>query len=121
MALYVAKHHIGLDTYTARPGEVFEADFDAETVNRLVKANAIDVVDMTMLEPELAGELGLRINDEEAAEFEALNAEANKDEEIPAEEPAAEAEPDEEAAPPEIDVADAVSVSKPAKKGGRRK
>lgn len=114
MAWYVAHHHVGLSNYVARPGEVVEADLSPETEARLIRLGAIEKLNMSVQEPEIAaalgaekpesaGELGLRVLEEEAEEFAAIS-----------EEDAAEEEP----APMEIDPTEAV---KPAKKGGRRK
>lgn len=118
MAWYVAHHHVGLANYTARPGEVFEADFTPENENRLIRNKAIEKVDIDPLppesigelEPETAGELGLKVLEEEAEEFAALS--ESKDEQP------AEAEEATEDVPIEIDVSEAV---KPAKKGGSKK
>lgn len=46
MAYYVAKHHVRLPGYTARPGEVFEEALDEDTVQRLLGLGAIDTVEL---------------------------------------------------------------------------
>lgn len=113
MAWYVAHHHVGLDNYIARPGEVFEADFTAENEARLLKLKAIEKIDMTIQPKESAGEFGLEVLEEEEAE--AASLEENKD----FSEPEAETEESFEAEPEpmEIDVAEAV---KPAKRGRKK-
>lgn len=46
MVVYVAKHHVGLHTYTARPGEVIQEALDEDTVQRLLGLGAINTVEL---------------------------------------------------------------------------
>lgn len=112
MRCFVAKNHVRLPGYTARPGEVFEAALDEETVQRLVRLGAIETVEL----PEVAGEkdepLPVEDDDEELREESA-------EEEAPAE-PAEEAVIPEDV--PEIDVMDGISQAAEApKKTTKRK
>jgi len=42
--MYVAKCHVRLKDYTARPGEVFEDALDEQTLRRLVQLGAVEEV-----------------------------------------------------------------------------
>lgn len=99
MRCFVAKNHVRLPGYTARPGEVFEAELEEETIQRLVRLGAIETVEL----PDDAGQrneqLRVEDNDEELPE------ESGK-EDAP-EEPAEAEELPEEI--PEIDVMDGIS------------
>lgn len=46
MTYYVAKHHVRLPGYTARPGEVIQETLDEDTVQRLLRLGAIDTVEL---------------------------------------------------------------------------
>lgn len=46
MVVYVAKHHVGLHSHTARPGEVIQEALDEDTVQRLLRLGAIDTVEL---------------------------------------------------------------------------
>ena len=46
MVVYVAKHHVGLRTHTAHPGEVIQEALDEDTVQRLLGLGAIDTVEL---------------------------------------------------------------------------
>lgn len=115
MAWYVAHHHVGLDKFIARPGEVFEADFSTETEERLCRLGAVEKLNMDVQPEESAAAFGLAVLEEEAEEFAALSEREVYEE---PEEETAEIEPEEtEPEPMEIDVAEAV---KPAKKGRKK-
>lgn len=113
MRCYVAKNHVRLPGYTARPGEVFEAALDEETVQRLVRLGAIETVEL----PEDAGRKNepTQVEDDD----EELPGESGK-EDAP-EEPAEEEELPEEI--PEIDVMDGISqaAEEAPKKTSKRK
>lgn len=118
MAYYVAKHHVRLPGYTARPGEVFEEALDEDTVQRLLGLGAIDTVELpeeisdTPTDPEQTAPQG------DNSEPEDKSGQFDSPEDAGAEDVTAEI--------PEIDVMDGISPAaesaaneKTARKSGR--
>lgn len=106
MQCFVAKNHVRLPGYTARPGEVFEAELEEETVRRLVRLGAIDTLEL----PEGTGQMEEPLQPED------------DDEEIPQESAEGDSEEELPEDVPEIDVMDGVSHAAEApKKTARRK
>lgn len=93
MVVYVAKHHVGLRTYTARPGEVIQEALDEDTAQRLLQLGAIDTVELP--DPEQTAPQG------DNSEPEDESAQPDNPEDTCAEDVAAEI--------PEIDVMDGIS------------
>lgn len=110
MAWYVANHHIGTKWGRAVPGEVFEADYTPEKEKRLVDMGAVTKLNEGDFAPETAAALGLEVLDDEAAEFEALSANA-----MP-QEPQTQEQEKEDDAPIEIDPCESVKPKKGRKK-----
>lgn len=112
---YIALHYIALSSgQMVTPGEIFEAEFDEETLRRLTSRQAIRPCQSLNITPSAPAE-------EEDAEAPEEQAEGEPDEEEN------EGEDDSDAAP-EIDVADGIAPSAPAqankapkKTGTRRK
>ncbi len=112
---YIALHYIALSSgQMVTPGEIFEAEFDEETLRRLTSRQAIRPCQSLNITPSAPAE-------EEDAEAPEEQAEGEPDEEEN------EGEDDSDAAP-EIDAADGIAPSAPAqankapkKTGTRRK
>lgn len=112
---YIALHYIALSSgQMVTPGEIFEAEFDEETLRRLTSRQAIRPCQSLNITPSAPAE-------EEDAEASEEQAEGEPDEEEN------EREDDSDAAP-EIDAADGIAPSAPAqankapkKTGTRRK
>ncbi|OLA22325.1 MAG: hypothetical protein BHW29_09160 [Faecalibacterium sp. CAG:74_58_120] len=112
---YIALHYIALSSgQMVTPGEIFEAEFDEETLRRLTSRQAIRPCQSLNITPSAPAE-------EEDAEAPEEQAEGEPDEEEN------EREDDSDAAP-EIDAADGIAPSAPAqankapkKTGTRRK
>lgn len=109
---YIALHYIALPSgQMVTPGEIFEAEFDEETLRRLTSRQALRPCQSLNITPSAPAEE----EDAEAPEEQAEDEEEN------------EAEDDSDAAP-EIDAADGIAPSAPAqankapkKTGTRRK
>ena len=101
---YIALHYIALSSgQMVTPGEIFEAEFDEETLRRLTSRQALRACQSLNITPSAPAE-------EEDAEVpeEQAEGELNEDEN--------EAEDDFDAAP-EIDAADGIAPSAPAQAG----
>lgn len=98
---YIALHYIALSSgQMVTPGEIFEAEFDEETLRRLTSRQAIRPCQSLNITPSAPAEE----EDAEAPEEQAEGEEEN------------EAEDDSDAAP-EIDAADGIAPSAPAQAG----
>lgn len=101
---YIALHYIALPSgRMVTPGEIFEAEFDEETLRRLTSRQALRACQSLNITPSAPAEEEDAEVPEEQAEGE-LNEEEN------------EAEDDFDAAP-EIDAADGIAPSAPAQAG----
>lgn len=101
---YIALHYIALPSgQMVTPGEIFEAEFDEETLRRLTSRQAIRPCQSLNITPSAPAE-------EEDAEAPEEQAEGEPDEEEN------EGEDDSDAAP-EIDAADGIAPSTPAQVG----
>lgn len=98
---YIALHYIALSSgQMVTPGEIFEAEFDEETLRRLTSRQALRPCQSLNIMPSAPAEE----EDAEAPEEQAEGEEEN------------EAEDDSDAAP-EIDAADGIAPSAPAQAG----
>lgn len=98
---YIALHYIALPSgQMVTPGEIFEAEFDEETLRRLTSRQALRPCQSLNITPSAPAEE----EDAEAPEEQAEGEEEN------------EAEDDSDAAP-EIDAADGIAPSTPAQAG----
>lgn len=98
---YIALHYIALSSgQMVTPGEIFEAEFDEETLRRLTSRQALRPCQSLNITPSAPAEE----EDAEAPEEQAEGEEEN------------EAEDDSDAAP-EIDAADGIAPSAPAQAG----
>jgi hypothetical protein len=98
---YIALHYIALPSgQMVTPGEIFEAEFDEETLRRLTSRQALRPCQSLNITPSAPAEE----EDAEAPEGQAEGEEEN------------EAEDDSDAAP-EIDAADGIAPSAPAQAG----
>ncbi len=98
---YIALHYIALPSgRMVTPGEIFEAEFDEETLRRLTSRQALRACQSLNITPSAPAEE----EDAEAPEEQAEGEEEN------------EAEDDSDAAP-EIDAADGIAPSAPAQAG----
>lgn len=98
---YIALHYIALPSgRMVTPGEIFEAEFDEETLRRLTSRQALRPCQSLNITPSAPAEE----EDAEAPEEQAEGEEEN------------EAEDDSDAAP-EIDAADGIAPSAPAQAG----
>lgn len=98
---YIALHYIALPSgQMVTPGEIFEAEFDEETLRRLTSRQALRPCQSLNITPSAPAEE----EDAEAPEEQAEGEEEN------------EAEDDSDAAP-EIDAADGIAPSAPAQAG----
>ena len=98
---YIALHYIALPSgQMVTPGEIFEAEFDEETLRRLTSRQALRPCQSLHITPSAPAEE----EDAEAPEEQAEGEEEN------------EAEDDSDAAP-EIDAADGIAPSAPAQAG----
>lgn len=98
---YIALHYIALPSgQMVTPGEIFEAEFDEETLRRLTSCQALRPCQSLNITPSAPAEE----EDAEAPEEQAEGEEEN------------EAEDDSDAAP-EIDAADGIAPSAPAQAG----
>lgn len=98
---YIALHYIALPSgQMVTPGEIFEAEFDEETLRRLTSRQALCPCQSLNITPSAPAEE----EDAEAPEEQAEGEEEN------------EAEDDSDAAP-EIDAADGIAPSAPAQAG----
>lgn len=98
---YIALHYIALPSgQMVTPGEIFEAEFDEETLRRLTSRQALRPCQSLNITPSAPAE-------EEDAEAPEEQAEGEKENE---------AEDDSDAAP-EIDAADGIAPSAPAQAG----
>lgn len=98
---YIALHYIALPSgRMVTPGEIFEAEFDEETLRRLTSRQALRACQSLNITPSAPAEE----EDAEAPEEQAEGEEEN------------EAENDSDAAP-EIDAADGIAPSAPAQAG----
>lgn len=101
---YIALHYIALSSgQMVTPGEIFEAEFDEETLRRLTSRQAIRPCQSLNITPSAPAE-------EEDADAPEGQAEGEPDEEEN------EGEDDSDAAP-EIDAADGIAPSAPAQAG----
>ena len=112
MRCCVAKNHVRIPGYTARPGELFEAELDEETVQRLVRLGAIETVEL----PEESGKEDAPPPEDD--DYKDFQGESGKED--------APGECSEDDAPevvPEIDVMDGISqaAEKAPKKTAKRK
>ena len=108
MEKYAARHHVGLGSYTARPGEIIEQELTEEQAQWLLSIGAIEALPAFYADAPDMGDDGKE--QEEAPE----DLDDGKEQ-----------EEEQEQQPPEIDAMDGITAEtateEPKKKGGKRK